>query len=79
MENLEANQGRTQPSQTIKNQPWTEEISWRIIKIKHGPDILRQGYSSSCNVLVKEAYHMKYEAYLINKDTLWDIIWHNGY
>ena len=22
---------------------------------------------------------MKYEAYLINKDTLWDIIWHNGY
>ena len=63
----------------INNQPWIEDINKCRVKIKHGHDILHQGYSTTSNVLVKEAYYLKSKVDLINKDTLWDKIWHNGY
>lgn len=68
--NLHPNQDMTECKQVMRSLK---------LKINHGPYVLRWGHTPKGTFCIKESYHLKFNAHLLNKDVIWETIWHIGY
>jgi hypothetical protein len=56
--------------ENVDSGPWKDEETLLRIHIKHGPDILRWGYSSRGVFSIKESYGLKSNFHLLPKDNI---------